>query len=187
MNIKKHIPTSRKDFQTISSTLKEVFFSDWKYIVLFSLVFLFTMLIFTFFQNLSFLYNVVIFGNLEAINKLVIVLNMLPFLSGAISPLNSILILLISFIFSLNICLSIDFFRQSKSGVKEASASLMGGVVGGLGIGCAACGSVLLASLLSFFGISSIAFLPLDGASVSFFSLFLLIIGLHKISQNFYR
>lgn len=83
-------------------------------------------------------------------------------LASAILALTAVLL------FSINIALLIFYIRRAQKGskgIKKAQASSLGGLIAGvLGIGCAACGSVILSSLAVSLGLVPILiFLPLHG------------------------
>lgn len=91
------------------------------------------------------------------------------------------------FLFSINIALLIFYIRRAQKGsrgIKKAQASSFGGLIAGiLGIGCAACGSVILSSLaVSLGAVGLLAFLPLHGGEFALlgivfllYSIFLLV------------
>jgi len=63
-------------------------------------------------------------------------------------------------LFGLNVALVYRYMRDQVRINHEAGASVVGILIGLLGVGCAACGSVVLSSLL---GVGAVALLPLHG------------------------
>lgn len=101
---------------------------------------------------------------------------------------------LIALLFGLQITLLTYYVRRARaaaSGVGSASAVSVGGVVSGvLGIGCAACGTFVLTSLLAVVGAGGlVAVLPFAGQEFGFLGIGLLLYAnyllLHKLSQPF--
>lgn len=87
-------------------------------------------------------------------------------------------ILGVSVLFGINIALLTYYVRRRQSQTKGKTAhvtSLAGLVSGIFGIGCAACGSIILTSVLGLFGAGGlILFLPFNGSEFGFIGLFLL-------------
>lgn len=101
---------------------------------------------------------------------------------------------LIAFLFGLQITLLVYYVvraRRASRGVGSASAVSVGGVVSGvLGIGCAACGTFVLTSVLALVGAGGlVAWLPFSGQEFGFLGVGLLVVAnyllLKKLSQPF--
>ena len=71
-------------------------------------------------------------------------------------------------LFGLNVALVLHYMRDQVRINHAAGASVAGIVIGLLGVGCAACGSVLLASLL---GVGAVAVLPFHGREFAWLGL----------------
>jgi hypothetical protein len=91
-----------------------------------------------------------------------------------------------SVLFGVNIALFTYYIRrrqslQSSTGVQVAGIA---GLVSSLfGIGCAACGSVIVTGLLGLFGASSLLLLlPFHGAEFGLLGLGLFVISIHYLS-----
>ncbi len=65
---------------------------------------------------------------------------------------------------------------------KRASLASIGGMVAGLfGIGCAACGSILLTAILAGIGSTALLLLPFDGAEIGVLGIALLLYAVKKL------
>jgi hypothetical protein len=79
-------------------------------------------------------------------------------------PAELIIIVLTSVLFGANIAMTAHYVRDRVALRRSAGASFVATVFGVLGVGCAACGSVLLSSILgSAAAIGVLSFLPLHG------------------------
>ena len=93
----------------------------------------------------------------------------------------------IAALFGINIAMVVYFLKRTKNNLaRQDIAAEFGGIASGaLGIGCAACGSFLLSTLLSSFGAASaLAILPLRGGEFGILSVILLIFSLALISKK---
>ena len=95
---------------------------------------------------------------------------------------------MVAVLFGINIALLTYYIRrrQEKTGNTKASLASLGGIVSaGLGIGCAACGSVVLTSLLGMFGAGSLLLLlPLHGAEFGIVGLILLLVSIRYLIKR---
>ncbi len=93
----------------------------------------------------------------------------------------------IAILFGVNLAMIIYFLRRRISEVKQGgiATGFMGIASGVLGMGCAACGSLLLTSGLSFIGASGIlAFLPLAGGEFGILGVILLSISIYLTAKQ---
>lgn len=94
------------------------------------------------------------------------------------TPLAALLSITLALMFGVNAALYLFLVQRSRGaqGVRAAGVVSIGAVISGFfGIGCAACSSVLIASLLSTLGAASlVAFLPFGGEEFMFLALGLL-------------
>lgn len=93
----------------------------------------------------------------------------------------------IAILFGVNASMIVHLARRSRGGVGRGNLLAgSGGVASGvLGIGCAACGSFLLSTVLSSFGAAgALVFLPLQGGEFGIVSVILLAVSLLIISRK---
>lgn len=96
---------------------------------------------------------------------------------------------LISVLFGLQVSLLTYYVRKVKSGLRGmggAGGAGVGGLVSGmLGVGCAACGTFVLTSVLVLFGASGLlALLPFKGEEFGFLGIGLLLYSLNSLTQK---
>lgn len=98
------------------------------------------------------------------------------------------LMLLLALLFTINLVLLLFYIRRAQrmTGGKRASLSGVAGTVAGLlGIGCAACGSVIIAGLTAALGVPSLLlFLPLNGSEFAILGIVLLAISIHFLVKK---
>lgn len=84
-------------------------------------------------------------------------------------------------LFGLNVALVVHYMRDQVRINHAAGASALGIVIGLLGVGCAACGSVLLASLL---GVGVLAALPFGGQEFAWLGLVIIAASTLAIAEK---
>ena len=103
------------------------------------------------------------------------------------TPLSATYTIAIAVLFGINLAMIIYFLRRridnmKQSGIATGFFGIMSGVVG---MGCAACGSFLLTSILSLFGASSIlSFLPLAGGEFGIIGVVLLVLAIYMTAKQ---
>ncbi len=103
------------------------------------------------------------------------------------TPLSASYTITIAVLFGVNLSMIIYFLRRRIDEVKQVgiATGFFGITSGVVGMGCAACGSFLLTSTLSFFGASGIlAFLPLAGGEFGILGVILLAASLYMTAKQ---
>lgn len=117
--------------------------------------------------------------------RLKIIKNLLLNIGANMTMGNKILFVVIIFLAGISIALLVYYIKRRLSLSLESGASLTGIILSLIGIGCAACGSVILSSV---FGLSAtvafVGFLPLQGLELGLFSLVLLSWSIYSISKK---
>lgn len=93
----------------------------------------------------------------------------------------------IAILFGVNLSMIIYFLRRRITEVKQngVATGFFGITSGVIGMGCAACGSFLLTSILSLFGVSGILlFLPLNGGEFGILGVILLVTSLYMTAKQ---
>ena len=89
---------------------------------------------------------------------------------------------IIAILLGLNIAVITFYFRNKISAFKAhgSATSFLGALIGIIGLGCAACGSFILTSLLPFFGLGALfTFLPFHGKEFGLIGILLLFVSLY--------
>jgi len=96
-------------------------------------------------------------------------------------------IMLLSGLFGINLALNYYVLRMAGT-VNYASGSLFGLAIGVLGVGCAACGSFILASFLSVSATAAvISFLPLRGKELLLTGIVVMLIATYRTLKSIAR
>lgn len=98
---------------------------------------------------------------------------------------NQIVIICLAILSGINLSLLIFYFKTKAKTLKLAGASGLGLGLGLLGVGCGACGSIILSSL---FGLTAtagfIGFLPLNGLEFDLAGIIILFISIYLLAKK---
>ena len=84
-----------------------------------------------------------------------------------------------------DVAMVVYHLRKNGLRVREGSGSAVGLVLGALGAGCAACGSAVLAGVLSLFGVAGAGtLLPLDGIEFSLLGVVVLLLSIFWVADG---
>ncbi len=125
-------------------------------------------------------------GGFDGLEKLQFIYHFYWTLGSNFTPLSATLTVIISILFGLQVSALMFYIKSMRHEgrvVRTTSALSVSGFVSGLfGIGCSACGSVIITGLLSTVGASGLlALLPLGGEEFSFISIGLLSYSLYYL------
>lgn len=146
--------------------------------------------IFTFavwFPNIRLIATVISSADTSFSQKLGIPISLLGSIITNFTILSALSMIVIAILFGVNIAMIVYFLRRKISEVKQSgiTTGFFGITSGVVGMGCAACGSLLLTSILSLFGASSVlAFLPLAGGEFGILGAILLAISTYNIAKQ---
>jgi len=137
-------------------------------------------------QNVGVLVNVVLLGNLPLSNRLTVLAELYPLVGTAYTPVQSAVMLVAAGVIGVNVAMVAYHVREHDLAAGAGSSgSLVGVVFGTLGAGCAACGSAVLAGVLSLVGAGGLlTLLPLDGLEFSLIALVVLVLSIHWIAEG---
>jgi hypothetical protein len=123
-------------------------------------------------------------------DRATILLGLYPFLGTNYGPVAEVLLVAVAGLAGVDVAMVTYHFREHEVGVGSDGAttggsSAVGLVLGALGAGCAACGSAVLAGLLSLFGVAGAGtLLPLDGLEFSLLALAALLLSIYWIADG---
>ena len=110
--------------------------------------------------------------------KNLLLLSLLGSIGTNFTVLSASTVITVAILFGIQVSLLLYYVRRVKTKIKitKTGASGLGGLVSGLfGIGCAACGTFVLTSVLALFGATGLlAFLPFGGVEFGFLGIGLL-------------
>lgn len=175
-----------KKIKNTYKAFKEVFSHVW-YLVLASV---FAMIAFVFavlLPNFALVGKIITTSSLSLIEKIKIVIGLLGGIGTNFSLFSASYTIIISLLFGLNIAMFTYLLRVRRRKVQgKGLAAGLGGVVSGVfGVGCAACGTFLLNTILAYFGlVGALALLSLGGGEFGLLSVILLGVSMVLIGRE---
>ncbi len=167
-----------------------IIFSHWRYLLLAVSVFWVVFSVVLFFPHRDMLIQILSGDSFSIGQKGLFILNMYGLIKSNFTFFTALYTLLIALLFALNVTFMAWYIRKQQKLFARGDGGIVsvgiGGLVSGfLGIGCAACGTFVLTSVLALFGISaSFAFLPLSGQELGILGVLLLSYSLYRIYKK---
>lgn len=136
-------------------------------------------------QNIDLFLNVVVSGNLSLAARLSVLVGLYPLIGTAFTLPESVVLLAVAVLFGVNLSMLTYQFREHRVSLRDGSGSAAGMVLGVLGAGCAACGTAILAGILSLVGAAGVTtLLPLEGMEFSLLALVLLVLSVYWLADG---
>jgi len=108
-----------------------------------------------------------------------------PFVGTSYSLLTGTVVVFVALLVGVDIALVAYHVREHRLSAEGSGGSLLGVVLGTLGAGCAACGSAVLAGVLSLVGAAGIlTLLPLDGLEFALLALVALVLSIYWLADG---
>ena len=177
------VPSSADDWRLVGRTARLVL-SVPTYTVVALLAAGVGLSLFVFSLNLP-LVELALTGTLPTSARFTILANLYPFVGSAFDPIQGGLLVAVAVLFGVDTAMVTYHLREHGVSLSGGGGSAFGAVLGALGAGCAACGSVLLIGVLSLFGVSaSLLFLPLDGLEFALLALVALLLSMFWVADG---
>lgn len=163
----------------IGQALRQVF-SDGRYVLLAAVTGLATFVLATWFANLGLVWQIAISKPIPLTDKLAILVALVGSIDTNFTGFSALSTIAVAALTGANIAMMAYAFRLRQTRKEVTAASLSGLASGFLGIGCTACGTLVLSPALTFFGAGTlIALLPFGGEE--FGGLGVLMLGLSLV------
>lgn len=178
------LPTRGEDWRLVGRTARLVLGVP-RYAVLALAAAVVGLTLFVYTLNAGLVNALVLGGSLPVENRVGILLNLYPVISPtAYTLVETAVLLVVAGLVGVNIAL-VAYHLLEHASLRGGTGSAAGVVLGTLGAGCAACGSTVLAGLLSLFGATGLlALLPLDGLEFALASLAVLALSLYWLADG---
>lgn len=136
--------------------------------------------------NLGLIRDVVFSNNIEVLEKIIFLWNSsFGAISTNFSVLSATLLVFISVLFGLNIALTVYYFKRRITLQKTGGMSIAGMLAGLIGIGCASCGSVIIATFLGVGAAATLTgILPFGGQEFSILGIIILVGSLYVTGKK---
>ncbi|MFC5971590.1 hypothetical protein ACFPYI_09630 [Halomarina salina] len=135
-------------------------------------------------QNLDLVSTVVVGGSLPLVNRARILTELYPFVGTSFGPVAGLAVLALAALVGVNLGMVAYHVREHGLTVSGSGGGVVGVVLGTLGAGCAACGSAVLAGVLSLFGIGGLTVLPLDGLEFALLGLLAVLLSTYWLADG---
>ena len=152
----------------VGRALAQVFSKGW-YVLLAAAIALVTFVLTTWLGNLGLVWQIATSPWLPFADKAKILLALIGSISTNFTMFSAACAVIVAVLFGMNIAVIVYAYRERRRLVEQSAQTLtvvsLGGLVSGLfGIGCAACGTLLLSPALAFLGIGTlVTLLPFGG------------------------
>lgn len=121
-------------------------------------------------------------------SKLMILLTSLGGIATNFTPFARTMIMAIAVLFGINLAMVVHYFRCCFVIDRSAGTGAVGIIFGMLGIGCSACGSVVLSAVFgAAFTASVIGFLPLGGLEFGIVGVLVLMVSIYLAAKKISR
>lgn len=162
-------------------------FGNWRYVLLSGITAGFAFAVAVWLPNLKLLFSIFTDPRVSVIDKLTLPVNLLGSIASNFSMLSASYTIVIAILFGINVSLIIYNLKLEKLRFLGAGGAVSGlGTVSGVfGIGCAACGSLILTSVFGTVAGAGIgAFLPLKGGEFGIIGVMLLSAATYLLARQ---
>ena len=162
-------------------------FRDWRYSLLATGVALFVFMFATWLPNIRLLFAILESPAVSLADKVALPVNLLGSIATNFSALSATYTIAIAFLTGINVALIAYYVQRRKRQFSQAGTAVgtLGVLSGVLGIGCAACGSLILTALLGMVdGASVLALLPLHGGEFGILGVLLLSVSVYLTAKQ---
>ena len=136
-------------------------------------------------QNLRPVLDLVVGGPLPLDSRLTVLLELYPVVGSVYGPLTSSVLVVLAALIGVDVAMVAYHLREHGLSAREGSTSVVGVVLGTLGAGCAACGTAVLAGLLSLFGAAGLmTLLPLDGLELPLLASVVVVLSIYWLADG---
>ena len=137
--------------------------------------------------NFRLLVSVIGSSDISLSDKLELPLNLIGSIATNFTLLSASYTIAIAFLFGINLAMVTYYLQRRIKEVEQSgiATGFLGIGSGVLGMGCAACGSLLLTNILTLFGVSwLLSYLPLAGAEFGILGVVLLAVSLYMTAKK---
>jgi hypothetical protein len=178
------LPTRAADWRLLGRTVRLVLGIP-RYAALAGLLAALALSAFVLSQNIDYFLFVLGADYLTLGDKAVVLLELFPFVGTSYAVHTGLPLVAIAVLSGVDLALVTYHVREHGLSREAGGGSAVGVVLGLLGAGCAACGSAILAGLLSLVGAAGlVTALPLEGFEFSLLALVVLVLSLYWLADG---
>lgn len=177
------LPTRARDWRLMGRTARLVVTIP-LYTIIAAVAAVLGLTLFVLSQNLP-LTGFLLTGSLPLDSRVVILTQQYPFVGTNYDAIQGVLLLTTALLIGVNTAMLVYHVREHALSAAQGTTSVAGVVLGTLGAGCAACGSAVLAGVLSLFGATaSLTFLPLEGLEFALVAVVALVLSVFWLARG---
>jgi len=177
------LPTRARDWRLMGRTARLVVTIP-LYTIIAAVAAVLGLTLFVLSQNLP-LTGFLLTGSLPLDSRVVILTQQYPFVGTNYDAIQGVLLLVTALLIGVNTAMLVYHVREHALSAAQGTTSVAGVVLGTLGAGCAACGSAVLAGVLSLFGATaSLTFLPLEGLEFALVAVVALVLSVFWLARG---
>lgn len=178
------VPSGRDDVRLVGRTARLVL-SLPAYALVALLTTLAALIAFAVAQNLTLVTDVIVGGSLPVGTRLSVLLELFPVVGALYSPAQSVVVLAVAALVGVDVAMVVYHLREHGVSARSGGGSLAGVVLGTLGAGCAACGTAVLAGLLSLVGVGGATLLlPFEGLELGVLAALSLLLSMFWLADG---
>ncbi|SFR57296.1 hypothetical protein SAMN04487947_2408 [Halogeometricum rufum] len=178
------VPSGRDDVRLVGRTARLVL-SLPAYALVALLTTLAALTAFAVAQNLTLVTDVVVGGSLPVGTRLSVLLELFPVVGALYSPAQSVVVVAVAALVGVDVAMVVYHLREHGVSARSGGGSLAGVVLGTLGAGCAACGTAVLAGLLSLVGVGGATLLlPFEGLELGVLAALSLLLSMFWLADG---
>lgn len=177
------LPTTPGDWRLVGRTLRLVLGIP-AYAALAAVLAVAALSVFSFAQNPGFV-ALALSGSLPLADRFTVLAELYPFVGTSYGLLDGLAVVAVAGLTGVNLALVAYHVREHGLSRRGSGGSAVGVFLGVLGAGCAACGSALLAGLLSLVGAAGlVTALPLEGFEITLLAAGALVLSLYWLAEG---
>lgn len=137
--------------------------------------------------NLGLVWQIIWSDDIPLAARLRIPFSLLGSIATNFTPLSALYVIIISLLFGLNAALSVYYLRRRVREIKTSGLTLgfLGVIASLFSLGCAACGPLVITSILSLFGAAGLLTrLPMHGGEIGGLGLILLSVSIYLTGRQ---
>lgn len=176
----------KKRVAIVRQSLRQAF-GDYRYVIVAAAAALIAFTLSVWLRNISLIVTAFTSSLFSPGDRLLLLFRLLGGIATADTVLVAVMTVVLSLLFGVNIALLVYYFAQRKKlpAAKESVTTVSGVIAAVFGVGCSACGTLVLGAILSSVGATGLlALLPLGGGEFLIISIALLAASIYWIAKS---
>jgi hypothetical protein len=162
-------------------------FREWLYALTAIIVALCVFVVATWLPNLALIWRIAVSPSVALLDKATILASFVGSIATNFTIFSALYMTLIAVLIGINAAMLIYYLKQrQRAGTRTGALAGIGGLASGfVGIGCTACGTLVLGPILSFVGAAGlVAMLPFEGQEFGVIGVALLVVSVFLVAKK---